>query len=160
MSPTGQAGMNNCASQQFVDWHLLHEFHECAYKTQCPDPSRAANRHHERTPTLPAKLLSQRLRTRLEHIPIVAAGEMESRPEHEVGDQAAGGRARAVSPENEVAIKTVHGGRRGDRPTGVGLGGSYGDEGVGVDARRLAEQELELSHLVAASGDAIQVIPL
>jgi hypothetical protein len=152
--------MNNCASRQFVDRHLLHEFHECAYKTQGPDPSRAADGHHERAPTLFAKRVSQRLRTRLEHIPIVAAGEMQSRTEHEVGDQAARGCARAVSPENEVAIKTVHGGRRGDRPSVVGLGCSHGDKGVGVDARRFAEQEFELSHFVSTGGDAIEVIAL
>src|SRR6267378_2764989 len=106
--------MNNCASQQFVDRHLLHEFHQCAYKTQGPDRSRAAYGHDERTATLLAKLVSQRLSTGLEHIPIVGAGEMQSRTEHEVGHQAARGRARTVSAENEVAIKTMHGGPRGD----------------------------------------------
>jgi hypothetical protein len=59
-----------------------------------------------------------------------------------------------------VAIKTVHGGRRGDRASVVGLGCSHGDKGVGVDARRLAEQEFELSQLVATHGDAIKVIAL
>src|SRR4029077_10182527 len=111
-------------------------------------------------PTLPAKLLSQRLGTRLEHIPIVAAGEMESRTQHEVDNQAPGWRARAGSPENEVAIKTVHGGRGGDRPSVVGLGCSHGDEGVGVDARGLAKQEFKLSYLVATGGDAIEVVAL
>jgi hypothetical protein len=37
---------------------------------------------------------------------------------------------------------------------------SYGDKGVGVYARRSAEQEFELSHLVAPGGDAIEVISL
>src|SRR5438132_8046522 len=138
--------MNDGGPEQFVGRHLLHQFHECADKTQSPNPSRAANGHYERTPTLPAKLVSQRLRKRLEHVPIVGAGEVQSRTEYEVREKAARGRARAVSPENEVAIKTVHGGRRGDGASVVGLGCSHGDEGVGVDARRLAEEEFELSH--------------
>jgi hypothetical protein len=84
----------------------------------------------------------------------------ETRAEHEVGDKAAGGRVRAVTAENQVAFKTVHRGRGGDRPCVVGLGCSDGDENVGVDARRLAEQEFELSHFVATGGDTIEVVAL
>ena|SRR2546423_491991 len=39
-------------------------------------------------------------------------------------------------------------------------GATHGDEGVGVGARSLAEQEFELSHFVATGGDAIEVIAL
>jgi hypothetical protein len=54
----------------------------------------------------------------------------------------------------------VHGGRRGDRPSVVGLGCSHGDKGVGADSRRLAEQEFELTHLVATGRDAVKVVSL
>ncbi len=77
-----------------------------------------------------------------------------------VQQNVAGHLARVVAGQYQHTVKTIASGGRGRLPAVIGLRRAGGDDGVGLLRQRLGHQEFQFARLVAAGGQAGQVVAL